>query len=164
MRGKKLSASYSAFPVRTFAQSSAGGFAVMASDNWDPEPAHKEYYRHKLTGDLGWLVRRDGRECIRYDRGDFDQYIAVRRDDKGIIDWQPEAPPAPLNDYHVGMIAFVADNELQRHTGDLGRVKKWLDLREEDRHRWIRQGPPEDSGMRRNVYDAIRTALEPYTK
>lgn len=135
------------------------------SDTWDPAPAQRQFFRHRLTGDLGWLVRRDGRESMRFDRGDFDQTVQVRRDDKGgVIDWNPEKPPAPLNDYHVGMIAFVADTELQRHTGDIGRIKKWLDMREEDRNRWIRQGPPDDTGMRRGVYDAIRKALEPYTK
>lgn len=131
----------------------------------DPKPSERKYFRHRLTGDLGWLVIRDGREAIRYDRGEYDQHIAVRRDDKGkIADWNEEAPPAPLNDYHVGMISFVADNEVQRHTGEVGRVKKWADLREEDRHRWIRQGPGDVPGIRSAVYQAIKAALQPYTK
>lgn len=137
----------------------------MNKDTWDPAPTQREYFRHRLTGDLGWLVRREGREAMRFDRGDFDQTVQVRRDDKGVVvDWNAEKPPSPLNDYHVGMIAFVADVELQRHTGDIGRVKKWIDMREEDRLRWIRQGPTEDNPLRRAVYDAIRGALEPYAK
>lgn len=137
----------------------------MTPESWDPEPGQRQFFRHRLTGDLGWLVRRDGREAIRFDRGSFDQTVQVRRDaENGVIDWTPEKPPSPLNDYHVGMIAFVTDTELQRHTGDIGRVKKWLDMREEDRHRWIRLGPQDGSPIRRDVYEAIRQALEPYTK
>jgi hypothetical protein len=137
----------------------------MSLDVWDPHPGNREYFRHRLTGDLGWLVRRENREAMKRDIAGVDSYTLVRRDDKGeVIDWNRETPPAPLNDYHVGMIAFVADNELQRHTGDVGRVKKWLDLKEEERSRWIRQGPPEGHDLRRAVWEAIRQALEPYTK
>lgn len=135
------------------------------SETWDPLPAQREFYRHRLTGDLGWLVRREGREAIRYDRGDFDQTIRIQRDDKGaIIDWLPEKPPAPLNDYHLGMIAWQADCELQRHLGELSRIKQWRDMREEERAKWIRSGPDGGSPMRQEVYQAIKTALEPFTK
>lgn len=138
----------------------------MSAENWDPLPAQREFYRHRLTGDLGWLVRREGREHIRYDRGPaFELTIAVRRDDKGaVIDWNQEKAPAPLNDYHLGMIAWQADCELQRHLGEIGRIKQWRDLRQEDRVKWIQEGPQDGSPMRREVYQAIKSALEPFTK
>ena len=136
----------------------------MSQETWDPQPGNREFFRHRLTGDLGWLVRRENREAMKRDIVGVDSYTLIRRDDKGqIIDWNPEAPPAPLNDYHVGMIAWVADQELQRHMGEVGRLRHWRDMKEEERSRWIRQGP-EGGGIRDDIYRAIRGALEPYTK
>jgi len=135
----------------------------MTAD-WDPKPQERQYVRHRMTGDLGWLVTRDGKECVRYDRPNIDHHIAVRRDDKGLmVDWVDEKPPAPLNAHHVAMVAFQTDQELLRHLGEIGKKRAWLDMREEERHRFIKEGPGV-GGIRHDVWLAVQQALEPYTK
>jgi hypothetical protein len=137
----------------------------MSESNWDPPKNQREFVRHRLTGDLGWLVRRDGREHVKYDRPDHDQTVPVRRDDKGnFLDWVREKEPAPLTSYQVAIVAYEADRALDRYLGNLRRPKAWIDMSEDDRRRWANDGPKDESGPRRKVFDAIAEALEPFTK
>lgn len=133
--------------------------------DWDPDKDKREYYRHALTGDLAWLVKRGGREHMKMDRPDFDHTVAVYRDDAGNIKgWVPEKEPAPLLSQQAAIIAFEADRALGRYTGDRSKAKSWIDLREEDRRKWIEDGPTCPPGPRRDLYRAIVKALGPHTR
>lgn len=133
--------------------------------DFDPKPNDREYYRHALTDDLGWLVKRNNREHMKYDRPEFDHTMAVYRDDQGAIKgWVPEKEPAPLLSQQAAIVAFEADRALGRFTGDRSKVKAWIDLREEDRRKWIEDGPTCPPGPRRDLYRAVMKALEPFTR
>lgn len=136
----------------------------MASDNWDPAKEKREYVRHNQTGDLGWLVRREGRDCIRYDRPEYDQTVPFRRNEKGeIVDWTHELEPALFTPYQSAIVAYAADREMDRFLGNVRRPKAWIDLSEEKRRDWAEKGP-KDEGPRQKVFDAIQEALDPYTR
>lgn len=138
----------------------------MTSPDFDPEKRNRNYYRHEMTGDLGWVVRRDHREHMKYDRGaDTDLTVAIRRDDKGaVVGWVPEKEPAPLTRFQAAVVAHAADRELFRFTGQPGKAKAWIDLSEEKRRDWIQSGPKEEGTMRQEVYDAVMEALDAYTE
>jgi hypothetical protein len=134
------------------------------SENWDPPKAQREYVRHAMNGDLGWIVRRDNREHVRYDRGEHDQTVLLRRDAKGeLIDWVREKEPAPLTGYQVAIVAYEANRALDRYLGAVNKPKVWIELSEEERRTWAAKGPRE-SGPRKKLYDAIMAALEPLTR
>ena len=136
----------------------------MTESAWDPKESQREFYRHRLTGDLGWLVRRENREAIKYDRPDHDQWVPVRRDNLGaIIDWVAESPPAPLTLHQAAIIAYEADRALDRFLGNVRKSKAWIDMGEDFRRKWVTDGPPEKGGVRRLLFDAIVEALDPFT-
>lgn len=129
---------------------------VPLPDDWDPEPARRAYYKNSVSGDWGWLVRREGNDVIKLDRPGVDE---IRRFDPG--EWQPRDAPKPLQPAHLAMVAYQADKTLCRVLGgELMRFTKgdWLDLSQEQRRAWIEKGPPTHPD-RRALYAAIMGAL-----
>lgn len=131
--------------------------------DWDPKAQERQYVRHARTGDLGWIVRRDGREHVRYDRGELDQTIALKRDDKGaLIDWTLEREPAPMTVYQVAFVAYAADSALDKFLGEHGRRKPWMEMNEDERRKWAELGPKDKH--RQRLFTAIFDALQPLTE
>lgn len=129
----------------------------MTPDNWDPPDHERTYYRHTMTGDLGWLVRRDGKDYIKYDRP---SHIMERpfRDQ----DWIAEREHRPLTRLQLAQVAFEADKRLCFFLGlhDQSR-REWLSLKDEQRIAWSSAGPP-NKGGRQELYQAVMAALARY--
>ena len=129
----------------------------MNADNWDPPDHERVFYRHSTTGDLGWLVRRDGKDCVKYDRPAMDIVRPFRADE-----WIAELEYRPLTRLQLVQVAFEADKKLCYFLGrhELSR-RQWLNLSENERIRWSTNGPP-DTGGRQELFQAIMASLERY--
>lgn len=129
----------------------------MKADHWDPAEHERTYYSHMTTGDVGWMVRREGKDCIRLDRPNHEIIRPYRQDE-----WQPELQHRPLTKYQLLQVAFEADRKLCFFLGkhDIAR-REWLSLKEEDRIKWGQFGPGSGSG-RRELFNAVMAALERY--
>lgn len=122
--------------------------------DWDPKPQERTWYRETVTGQSGYLVRREGRDMVRMDRGPD---VEIVRPLNG--EWQPEKNHKPLTPAHVGQVCFEADRCLSRFNGNANNVRRnWLDLTDKQRQMWIETGPQNDP-MRKGLYEAVRASL-----
>ena len=121
----------------------------------DPPPNKREYYLHLETGDRGYLVTRDGKPAIKWDR-------AMARDTTHeLLKWKKMADEVPLFSMHqIAMVAFVADKEVCRALGQVDIAhRQWIDLSDKQRRDWMLDGPKAKTGPRRAVYSAIVKAM-----
>ena len=121
----------------------------------DPPPNKREYYLHLETGDRGYLVTRDGKAAIKWDR-------AMARDTTHELGkWKKMVDEVPLFSMHqIAMVAFVADKEVCRALGQVDIAQRqWIDLSDKQRRDWMLDGPKAKTGPRRTVYSAIVKAL-----
>lgn len=114
------------------------------------------WYRSKKTGDRGKLEERDGEKVIVLDRPAADHVVPYNE-----AEWHEETAPRKYSMMELGQIAWSADRELLRVLGDYGRAgKKWGQLTEGERQRWIVKGPAQHQS-RRDLFDAIMGVLRP---
>lgn len=122
--------------------------------SWDPEPHERLYYRHAVTGDRGWLVRRDGKDVIRMDRP-HEELRTFREHE-----WKRDTETRPLTVYQVGQIAFAADRALAAALGNHQVARKgWMDITDDQRRQWVMAGPLEEP--RKTLRDGIIELLRP---
>lgn len=112
-----------------------------------PASGQRLYYRHVREGHLGFLVQKEGRDYIQFDRVG-DPVLRVFKHD----DWIAEAEPRPLSEVAIAKIAYEADAALCQALG-LGKQKIWLNLHDEERVGFMRNGPP--SSVRQGLYLVI---------
>lgn len=105
------------------------------------------YYRHVRDGSLGYLVQKDGRDFIQFDRVGEPVLKVFKHDD-----WIAEAEPRPLSDVAVARIAYEADRAYCRALG-MPNVKDWLNLLDDERVAFMHNGPP--SAVRQGLYHVI---------
>ena len=116
----------------------------------------KEWYRHRQTGDRGFMELRDGKKVIVYDRPAADQWIAYSESE-----WKVETEVRTYSMMELGQIAWAADREMCRILGDYERAeKKWGHLSEATRHKWIVKGPAKPEA-RVKLFDSIMEVLRP---
>ena len=131
----------------------------MSEPNWDPTPQERVWYRDATSGQLGWMVRRDGEDKIRLDRPLEEiclKYIPGA--------WKAQTEHRPLNPAEVAQVAFAADCRLSRAIGIVENSKKeWQSLDDDQRIAWMSTGPTKDP-LRAELFRAITGALEKYTK
>jgi len=121
----------------------------------DPPPNKRKYYLHLETGDRGYLVTRDGKLAIKWDR-------AMARDTTHELGkWKKMVDEVPLFSMHqIAMVAFVADKEVCRALGQVDIAQRqWIDLSDKQRRDWMLDGPKAKTGPRRAVYSAIVKAM-----
>ncbi len=120
---------------------------------WDPKPSERIYYRSHNTGDLGYLVRRDGKDQVRLDRPEQEIVIPFRTGE-----WDPEQKLPGLNRMQKAQIAWEADCKLRYFLGDhQGARKTWLSLREKERIDYAEDGPEEPAS--KLLWRAIMSSL-----
>lgn len=127
-------------------------------DDWDPEPGRRVYVRSMKTGDLGWIVRREGRDRVRLDRPN--QLILMEMN----ADWVFQHDHRPVSHAQIVGIAYEADRALLRLLGDHVKSRKnWMDLTERQRVAWIEQGPsnpPIRAILYRTIVDSMTEHLK----
>lgn len=123
--------------------------------DWDPPEAERIYYRHAVTNDRGWHVRRGGRDMVMLDRPNEE----ILRPLSG-HEWNVDKDFRPLTRMHIAQVAFDADRRLCYHLGihDIAR-KEWNDLSEPERIFWMREGP-KNPIIRGMLYEGIMANLE----
>lgn len=105
--------------------------------NWDPPPNERTYYRSVGNADRGWLVRRNGIDCIKLDRPMQDIVRPFREHE-----WSAEKQHRPLNPIEKARVAYAADQELCKAIGLIrGSRKTWLDISDDMRIQWMNDGP-----------------------
>lgn len=121
----------------------------------DPPPGKREYYVHLETGDRGYLVTRDGKPAIKWDRP------MAKDTTHEVHKWKKMADEVPLFSLHqIAMVAFAADKEVCRAMGQVDIAQRlWVDLGEKQRRDWMQDGPKAKTGPRRAVYQAIVAAM-----
>lgn len=126
-------------------------------DDWDPEPGKRIYVRSMESGDLGWIVRRRGVDCVRLDRPNQE---IVRVFDSN---WVVQHDHRPISHAQIVMLAYEADRALLRLLGDHVKSKKnWGDLTEKQRVAWIDVGPsnpPIRAILYRTIVDSMTEHL-----
>lgn len=126
-------------------------------DHWDPKPDERILYRDKQTGDLGYLVRRNGQDRIRLDRPGQE---IIRK----LEDFDEENEFRPYNLHQVAVLAFESDKHLARMQGNHGDSRReWMNLREEERIRFMQHGP-KGGGLRGELWSAIMDVLKPHAR
>lgn len=128
-------------------------------ETYDPPERERVWYRHRQTSDRGWMVRREGKPAIKYDRPAFDQYV------HNVDDWEPLHEKLPdLSRAVVAQICFEADKKLCWALGHIDLAKRdWNDLHEKVRAKWIDEGPLRRSPefeKRKKLFDAIQECLK----
>jgi hypothetical protein len=124
-------------------------------DNWDPEPHQRTYYRHARTGDLAYLVRRDGSDVLRYDRPNEE----ILRKLTG--EWNREPDRVPYSRHQVAAVAFAADRALCAMMGMHKESRdQWSSLHEKERLEYLKRGP-RAGGVRDRLWAAIFDLLGP---
>lgn len=119
----------------------------------DPAPDKRVYFRNNATGDRGYMVERYGATHIRYDRPNVDQTVPFDP-----TKWTEEArAERRWNAHEVAQVSFAADRRLCLA---LGRHKEsrieWQSLPEEERLRWLKEGPKVPMGhVRQKLWIAI---------
>jgi hypothetical protein len=122
--------------------------------NWDPAEDDRVYYRHSMTGDRGYLVRRAGKDCIRLDRAQVESVQPLTRGT-----WEPEGERRPFTRTQVCMIAFEADRKLCHALGLYGLARlEWQSLSQEVRKAWVLEGPAKPP-IRHDLYKAVFETL-----
>jgi hypothetical protein len=126
-------------------------------DEYDPPEYQRTYLRSVITGDRGWLVRRDGRQCVKLDRPNQDVCQPYRRDL-----WKGDAETRPYSISQMAQVAYEADRKLAQLEGRVQESRLgWLDMSETERIRWTKDGPKVKTGTRRELYTAIMGVLRP---
>lgn len=125
--------------------------------NFDPDPGRRIWVQSSVTGDVGWLVRRDGQERVRLDRPN--QEIVV--DFNG--NWTQIVEHRRIAHSQLVRVAFEADRELMRLLGHHDKARKeFRDLGEKQLAAWIEEGPKEPP-IRALLYRSIMDTLTEHT-
>lgn len=127
--------------------------------DWDPLPEAREWYRHSTTGDRGYRVRREGKDAIRLDRPEQELIQPMHG-------WIRDEYGTTFPAEQIARVAFAADRAVCGIVGEHSISRQlWQDLREQDRIKFIRNGPGNGvHSVRKLVFDAIIDALEPFVR
>jgi hypothetical protein len=125
--------------------------------DWEPKPSERTYYRSRLDGQRAYLVKREGKECLRLDRPSEAIYHAINGD------WVQDAQQHVANAHQVAKVAFIADRALCPIVGAHTEAKdEWINLKEQDRIKFMQDGP--DTGdIRDDLFRAITKTLKELT-
>lgn len=119
----------------------------------------RAYFRHRLTGDRGYLIERDGRKLIRMDTGPGaveKNYVALH--------WIPDHQHQPKPKIAIARVAYEADiaycqmMHLQRGV----RRPEWPSLSRKKQMFWVDEGPKDEG--RRKLWLAVMRELLPLTE
>jgi hypothetical protein len=127
--------------------------------DWDPPAGGREHVRNTQTGELGWFVRRSGKQVVRLDRPN--QEVTRRYVES---EWVAEDVSRPLAPIHIARVAFAADCELCRALGlPLHAKREWGKLSEGERKMFIEKGP-ERPAARAALFKSIMAGVSGFVR
>lgn len=110
----------------------------------------RKWLRHAQTGDRGFLVQRDGKTMVMYDRPAAEILVPYNPSL-----WKEEVEPEAMGRMQAAEIAFLADRRYLYFTGEFAKAKRdWTALRDEERQAWAKAGPGGE-GTRATLFRAI---------
>jgi len=113
-----------------------GAKPARTPDNWDPDPGQRIYVQSTTTGNMGWIVRRGGRDMIKLDRPAQDIVVEYNGS------WSQVVEHRRATHSQIVQVAFEADKALLKLLGEYGKAKKdFRDLTEKQLVAWIEEGP-----------------------
>lgn len=125
--------------------------------NWEPKPSERTYYRSRQDGQRAYLVKNEGKECLRLDRPSEAIYKPLGPD------WIADSQHYVANAHQVAKVAFIADRALCPLVGDHIEAKvEWINLKEQERIRFMENGP-EVGGIRDKLFKAVTRTLKELT-
>ena len=128
-------------------------------NNWEPDEHDRMYFRNKLEGNLGYLIKEDGKDKIKLDRPG--EHIARPFKPN---EWIQEKETRKFTQAQITQIAFEADKKLCQLLGDWDKGKRdWIGLGDKMRIDWIRYGP-DDPPVRAHLYHAIMGTMSPHAQ
>jgi hypothetical protein len=131
----------------------------MTDAHSDPPEGKRVFFRHYTTGDKAYLVTREGKQHIKYDRP-YDQSTMLFRKEE----WVPDEHPEPFSIGQTIQVAYATDRALCGMLGMHVEAKKqWASLSERERANFMLNGPKEPA-IRAQVYKALKKMLEPFTR
>lgn len=114
-------------------------------------PPAKRWYKRKSDGQLGYMTEVNGREMIRLDRPNDPTAVVPYSED-----WDPVSSDRPISKHQVAKIAFAADRALCLVLAKHAEAKEeWVGLTDAKRLKFVKEGPPADPPLRRELYEAI---------
>lgn len=118
-----------------------------------------EYFRHRQTGERGYLVQRDGEVMIKMDTG---PQGAEKRFVRHF--WVPDAEHRPLTRTEIGRVLYESDIAVCRmlHIEQGRRRPEWGLLSHDKQQKWALEGPKEP--RRRAAWAALLEVFLPYTE
>lgn len=130
-------------------------FSDIAPKQQDPVESEKIWYRHRMDGQRGFLVERDGKHFIKLDRPN--EEILKPWSESTKRQWIPDVEARGLQPAQIGRIAFEADKQLCLEMGDHDRARReWPSLPDRVRQAFIERGPdPEMYPERHMQWTAI---------
>jgi hypothetical protein len=118
----------------------------------------KAYYRSRATGDLGYLVEREGKTWVKLDRAGPETLKEFAEQQ-----WIVEEHRSPLNPQQLGKLTYEIDQLLCRAVGRGQEAKQdWIAKQNEEQQEWVDVGPCDD-GIRDDLFDAVVGVLRRYT-
>lgn len=127
----------------------------MTQVDKDPTPDRRIYYRNNATGDRGYLVQRHGADHMKFDRGinGADETRLFKPED-----WTLEENRPGMNAHEIAQVAFEADRRYCKSKGLREARVEWLNLTDDERIRWVKEGPKAQD-VRRRLWAAIVKVL-----
>jgi hypothetical protein len=133
--------------------------SLQPNDNLDPNEQDRQYYRNARTGNLGWLVRRDGHDMIRLDRPQEEILFPFSAGE-----WELEDRPRALGPGVAARIAFEAYKALCHVTGKPNRAKmEWHTMSEQARIDFTKKGPKNPTELESRLWLAITKTLAEFS-
>lgn len=131
------------------------GFITSAPEpDFDSDVSDERRWVHNTTtGDRGYLVEVDGEQCVQLDRVNQRIIKPYRQSE-----WRLEEEHRPLTVHSLAQVSYAADCFLQIALGRSQNPVPWMSLKENDKLRWVRNGPG-GKGPRAKLYAAINKTL-----
>lgn len=127
--------------------------------DWDPAENEREYFKHRQSGQLGWLVKREGKEAVRLDRPMQDITIPYSE-----ATWTAEERPRLLNAQQCAQVSFAAYKALCVLTGKHERsAVEWANMSEDVRLQFAKDGPRHANELEMRLHVNIMSILKKYS-
>ena len=134
------------------------GFITSAPEpdfDSDDDGESREWVHNTTTGDRGFLIEVDGKQCVQLDRVNQRIVKPFRASE-----WTREDDHRPLTAHSLAQVSYAADCFLQIALGRAQNPVPWISLKENDKLRWVKQGPS-GKGPRAQLYASIHKTLGP---